>query len=333
MKDLAVESRRGGIPESRHRVSVAVADADGRLVARAGDPDFVTFLRSAAKPFQALPVIEDGAAEHFNLSSEELALACASHNSERRQVELVRRLLERIGCSELDLACGGHLPLSVDLALPEGSGAPVQDHLPHTPIASNCSGKHAAMLALARHRHWPVTGYERPEHPVQERCRATLARWTGLAPTSLGEATDGCGVVAFAVPLSAMAGAFARLAASSEAAPRWVGRAMTAHPDLVAGRGRPCTALMQAYPGRLLAKVGAEGVYGAALLDRGIGIGLKVEDGHTWAAVTALIEVLGALGLEPPPAQLLPSFAHPVIRNTRGHAVGMFEPSGSLTFV
>jgi L-asparaginase II len=333
MTDLVVESRRGAIVESRHRVSVAVADAQGKLVALTGDAQFLTVMRSAAKPFQALPVIEDGAADRFRMSSEELALACASHNSERRQVDLVRGLLERIGCAERDLACGGHRPLSYDLALPDGGTVPAPDRVPRTPIASNCSGKHTAMLALARHHGWPTAGYERPEHPVQARCRETVARWTGLPASTLGEATDGCGVVAYAVPLCSMAAAYARLGASSDTAPRRVVQVMTDHADLVAGAGRPCTALMQAYPGRLVAKVGAEGVYGALLPERGLGIALKVEDGHTWAAVVALIDVLGALGLEPAPATALPLFARPVIRNTRGVPVGSLEPSGSLTFV
>jgi len=329
MSALSVEDLRGGIPESRHQVSVAVTDADGRLIAHAGQPDLRTFMRSAAKPFQALPVIEDGAADRFALSSEELALACASHNSERRQVELVRGLLARIGCGESDLACGPHRPLSQDLALPTERDA-ASDDVPRSPVASNCSGKHGAMLALARHHGWTIEGYERAEHQVQGRCRDTMARWTGLSPSDIGEAVDGCGVVTFAVPLRAMATAFARLARSDEAAPRRVVAAMTGHPDLVAGRGRPCTALMQAYPGRLLTKVGAEGVYGAALLDRGLGIALKVEDGHTWAAVVALIAVLGALDVEPAPANVLPRFASPELRNTRGVVVGCMESRGGI---
>jgi L-asparaginase II len=332
MTELLVESRRGGIPESRHRVFAAVTDADGRLIARSGDVNFLTVTRSAAKPFQALPVIEDGAADRFGMSSAELALACASHSSERRQVEVVRGLLERIGCEERDLVCGGHRPLSYDLALSDPA-LPQPDRVPRTAIASNCSGKHTAMLALARHRGWPIAGYERPDHPVQARCRETLARWSDVPADALGEATDGCGVVAFAVPLCAMATAYARLGTSGADAPRRVVRAMTEHPDLVAGTARPCTALMQAYAGRLVVKVGAEGVYGATLPDRGIGIGIKVEDGHTWAAVVALIAVLASLGLEPPPGTLLAAFARPVLRNTRGIGVGVLEAVGSLTFV
>jgi len=334
---LIVEAVRGELVESRHRVSVAVTDPEGELLAWAGDPDLVTFLRSAAKPFQALPLIEDGAADRFEVTPEELALACASHSSEPDQVELVRRWLERLGLSEADLACGPHRPLSVDFALPEEDGPLVRAsssrvEVPRTPVASNCSGKHTGMLALALHHGWPIRGYHQADHPVQRRCKASLAKWTGLAPEAMAEAIDGCAVVTFAVPVRALAAAFARLGAAGDAAAQRVVAAMTGRPDLVAGRGRPCTALMQAYPGGLLAKVGAEGVYGATLLGRGLGIGLKVEDGHTWAAVVALWSVLDQLGLDPPPSERLPRFASLPIRNSRGTVVGTLRAAGTIRF-
>lgn len=366
-----IEQLRGDTVESRHRVSVAVLDAQGRVVAGAGDPHLVTFMRSAAKPFQAMPLIEDGAAERFAVSEEEIALACASHNSEPYQVDLVRGFLERIGLSERDLACGPHRPLSADLAIVDADGATpsaagadaggpassatsparpdfgdagpdasagTPTHIAQretrrparSPLASNCSGKHTAMLALARHRGWPTSGYHLADHPVQERCRQTVAHWAGVPKNSMGQAVDGCGVVTFALPLSNMALAYAKLAASEEPAPRAIVQAMTSHPDLVAGRGRSCTALMQRYPGRVLAKVGAEGVYGAALLDRAIGIALKVEDGHNWSAVVALLAVLDQLDLDPSPHDLLPEFARIPIRNTRGEVVGHLRASGRL---
>jgi L-asparaginase II len=335
---LVVEALRGGLVESVHRVSLAVVDADGRMVARAGDPELTTFIRSAAKPFQALPVIEDGAAARFGMSEEELALMCASHNSEPGQVAIVRRLLERIGAAEDELACGPHRPLSLDFTLhapPNRQERQTGQRVAATNgrLASNCSGKHTGMLALARHHGWPSAGYHEATHPVQRRCRESLARWSGLAPDTLAEAVDGCGVVAFALPLSSLALAYARLAASPEPAPRAIVQAMMGHPELVAGQGRPCTALMTAYPGRLLAKVGAEGVYGAALPARGLGIGLKVEDGHTWAAVVALWAVLGQLDLDPPVTERVPQFATIPTFNTRGEQVGSLRAQGEITFV
>ncbi len=337
---LVVESVRGAITESVHRVSVAVVDHAGRLQARSGDPDLVTFARSSAKPFQALPLLEDGAAERFGVREDELALVCASHNSEPAQVDLIRGLLTRLGFTESDLACGPHRPLSADFALTDEDGAASRPKPPRRKagmrqgaLASNCSGKHTAMLALARHRGWPTRGYHEPDHPVQRRCKEALVRWTGLPAERIGEGVDGCGVVTFALPLRSLALAYARLGVSEEPAPRTVVRAMTRHPHLVAGRGRPCTALMSAYPGRVLAKVGAEGVYGAALLDRGLGICLKVEDGHNWAAVVALWSVLEQLKLDPPLSETVPRFAAIPVRNTRGERVGSLGASGKLTFV
>src|SRR6266581_1522125 len=187
---MRVEQLRGGWVEAVHDVHVAAVNSTGGLVARTGDPELVTFWRSAAKPFQALPLVEDGAAERFGLTSEELALACASHSSEPGQVARVRELLGKIGCSERDLLCGPHPPLSDRVA---------QDYqtrgLRLTAVYSNCSGKHAGMLALARHHGWPTEFYTRLEHPVQQRCLAEVSRWTELAVGDIRTAVDGCGVV------------------------------------------------------------------------------------------------------------------------------------------
>ncbi|HEX9164792.1 MAG TPA: asparaginase, partial [Gemmatimonadales bacterium] len=155
MSEFRVEVTRGGLVESIHRVSVAVADADGHLLASAGDPGLITYWRSAAKPFQAIPLVEDGVLERFGLGSEELALACASHSSEVVHLAVAERFLARIGCAEDDLACGPHPPLGSAVA------REVADRrTPLTPRWSNCSGKHAGMLALARAHGWPTGGYE-----------------------------------------------------------------------------------------------------------------------------------------------------------------------------
>src|SRR2546427_2467351 len=204
---MRVEQLRGGWVEAVHEVHAAVVDVTGALVARTGDPELVTFWRSAAKPFQALPLVEDGAAERFGLTSEELALACASHSSEPGQVARVRELLGKIGCAERDLLCGPHPPLSDRVA---------QDYLTRgvrlTAVYSNCSGKHAGMLALARHHGWPTEFYTRLEHPVQQRCLAEVHRWTELPLSEIGTAVDGCGVVCYGLPLRNMALAYAKLA-------------------------------------------------------------------------------------------------------------------------
>jgi L-asparaginase II len=330
MTALTIESHRGARVESLHHVSVAITDAQGGLVAHNGNPGFVTYLRSAAKPFQALPLVLDGAADHYAWTDQELALSCASHNSEPQQIAAVARLLERIGCRESDLACGPHRPLWRDMALASRVAGMVE--APRSAIASNCSGKHTGMLGLAKHQQWPTAGYQEAAHPVQQRCRAEVARWAGLAVTEVGVAVDGCSVSCFSMPLVHMAAAFARLVTSQDPAPRRVVAAMTKHPEMVAGRGRLCTELMKTYRGRVLSKVGAEGVYGLGLLDRGLGIAIKVEDGDSWAAAVAVVAILETLRISPSAADALSDFAELPIRNTRGEKTGFVCATGTLTF-
>lgn len=311
---MFVESYRGAALESRHRVHVAVVDGSGRLVARAGDPDLVTFWRSAAKPFQAQPLVDDGVIARFGLTRQDLALTCASHSSEPDQVTLVREFLQRVGCSERDLMCGPHRPLSDAVARDvETRGVRL------TAVYSNCSGKHTGMLALAKHHGWPTEFYARIEHPVQQRCLKSISDHTDVSVNEIGVAVDGCGVACFALPLRNMAMAYTRLDGP-------ILEAMTLHPELIAGEGRPCTEMMRAHPGRVVAKVGAEGVYSALLIRENLGVALKVEDGHSVASALAIAAVLAELGLKPQPAALL----RKPITNSRGETVGEMRVNGSL---
>ncbi len=328
---VLVEVRRGGLAEARHRGHVAVVDADGRLVAHAGDPDHVSFWRSAAKPFQAAAVVAAGAADGFGLDGAELAVMCASHNGEEEHLETVRRLLARAGLGEGNLRCGIHPPAgeAARAALLRAGAEP-------GPLHNNCSGKHAGMLLLARHRGWPVKGYTDLDHPVQRAMLETVAAVAGVVPEEVALGVDGCGVPTFGLPLRRLALAFARLArprgAPGLAAPlavalERVGRAMAAHPSLVAGTGRFCTDLMRVTGGRLLGKVGAEGVYGVAVTDRGWGVAVKVEDGGSrglYPAVARALELLGLLSRAE--AGALAGHARPVVRNHRGEAVGEVRP-------
>jgi L-asparaginase II len=314
---MRVELRRGDQTETVHRVHVAVVDAGGVVVARAGDPGITTFWRSAAKPFQALPLVVDGAADRFDLTEIELALTCASHSSEPGQVELVRAFLDKIGCREDDLRCGPHTPLAEHVARDyQARGVRL------TPVYSNCSGKHTGMLALARHHGWPTADYHRLAHPVQQRCLEEVSRWTTLSPDQIGTAVDGCGVVCYALPLRNMAWAYASLGTGASR----IVSAMLRHPELIAGERRPCTEMMTAFPGRVITKVGAEGVYCALLVQEGLGVALKVEDGHGPAAALAMARTLEELSLRPQPESL---GARP-IHNTRGEQVGELRVLGSL---
>jgi L-asparaginase II len=309
------------VVETRHRVHAAVADAGGRVVAEAGDSGLATFWRSGAKPFQAFPLVADGVVSRFGMTASELAICCASHSSEPAQVQLVRDLLAKIGCSERDLMCGPHPPLSPRVA---------QDYatrgLRLTAVYSNCSGKHAGMLALARHHGWPVEFYTRLEHPVQQRCLAEVSRWSGVPVERIGTAVDGCGVVCFALPLKNMAWAYARMGKEDGGGGTGIVEAMLRHPELIAGEGRPCTELMRAHPGRVIAKVGAAGVYCGLLTHEGYGIALKVEDGHGEAAVLAMVAILTELGVRPQPEALR---SQPIV-NTRGETVGELRVNGGL---
>jgi L-asparaginase II len=332
MSGFRIESTRGDLVESVHRVSVAVADASGRLIASSGDPALVTYWRSAAKPFQAMPLVTDGAAAAFGLGDEELALACASHSSERMHLEIVDRFLAKIGCEEQELACGPHPPLGVAVA-----DMVARTGMTLTPRWSNCSGKHAGMLALARHRGWPTGGYERAGHPVQERMVEEVERWTEVPRAAMGFGIDGCTAVCFALPLSAMAASYARFASSAEPAACRLRAAMIGHPQVIAGTGRFCTQLGLAWPGGVVAKVGAEGVYSAALLEPGLGIALKVEDGDMRAAPPALLAVLRQLvgraaGRNDDPLASLAGRAELPTRNTRGVVTGVLRAAGQLRF-
>ncbi|MCS7266650.1 MAG: asparaginase [Geminicoccaceae bacterium] len=324
MVPVAVEVWRGDRVESRHRASLAVADRGGRLRLAVGDTERPVYPRSAVKPLQALPLVESGAADAWALSAAELALACASHAGEPIHVATVAAWLARLGCDETVLVCGPHPPLDGPSAerLARAGEAPSRLH-------NNCSGKHAGMLALARRLGAPLSSYERPDHPVQRAIRAVLC---DLCDGRLEEppAIDGCGVPTWAVPLSALATAFARFATPDGLAPERaaaaarIARAMRAEPLLVAGRGRLCTLLLEQ---GLLAKTGAEGVYLAAAPGSGLGLALKVEDGAARAAEVALLAALDALGwLSPQARSALSPRARPVLYNHAGTPVGRVAP-------
>jgi L-asparaginase II len=274
------------VTESRHLVH-AVAVQDGRVVEAAGDPGLVCFLRSSAKPLQALPL----ARAYDDLDPRELAIASASHLALPEQLEAVRLLLVRAGATEDDLECGAE----------------------PTRIEHNCSGKHAGMLALCRVRGWPFAGYRLAGHPVQEGCRAEVAAAAGV--TELPTAIDGCGVLTFALTLERMAHAFARLEALDAGAA--VAAAMRAHPELVRGPGAPDTVLMQSLPG-WTAKGGAEALLCAASPD-GLGVVVKVDDGGSRAVGPAAAAFLARLG------NGLPELASIPLRNSRNEVVGAVE--------
>lgn len=316
-----VRVTRGGRPESSHRVHAVLVGRETGEELRWGDPDALAFWRSSMKPFQALPAVEDGALEAAGLGGAAVALACASHAGTPHHLDGVRRMLDAAGLDEGQLACGPHPPFSDDAAR-----AVLRSGRAFTPLHNNCSGKHAAMLALARHRGWPTDGYRRPDHPVQRRIRAELTRWLDVDPEGLAWGTDGCGVPTPRLSLRQMARAYARLVRARGAAGRVV-EAMTVHPELVSGPGRAVTRIMEATGGRILAKDGAEGVLCLGGREEGWGLALKVVDGGRRAAAPAALEALDGIGLlSRGEARALSEVRRPRVRSTTGEEVGGLEP-------
>ncbi len=332
MTRFDIVATRGEIDESVHRISAVVADPDGRIIAAAGSPDLVTYFRSAAKPFQLWPLVRDGGVAPFGLDPEMLALACGSHNAEAVHRAVGARWLKSVGLTEADLSCGGHTSLSSSVAREM-----IRTDVVPTPLWSNCSGKHAGLLALARLHGWPLDDYTKLGHPVQDAVAASVAHWSGVPASALHWGEDGCTAAAVAMPLTGIATAWARLGTSDDRAMATIRSAMLAHPVMIAGGDRLDTVLMDAWPGRVLAKVGADGVYGAALPTLGLGIGLKVEDGHFLSAGHALMAILEAVTSRFDssgewPMDRLTKWRTPPILNTRGLPVGAVAVRGGVTF-
>ena len=319
-----VEALRGGTVESVHRVHVAIAHADQGLIASAGNPAHKSFVRSSIKMFQALPFVEGGGVDRFQLTGEELALCVASHGGEPFHVAAARAILGKAKVTEAALACGPHLPLhektaNAMLCAGETAGR----------IHNNCSGKHAGMLAHCVQQQWVTNGYQKPSHPMQQRVLSTLTHWMRIDASGVDVGIDGCGLPTFGIVLDAVAEGYARFAAAvlaGNAAPTAIFNAMVAHPEYVAGTGRLDTDLMRAAGTRLFAKVGAEGFYTAGIPSMKLGVALKVEDGSKRAAEPAILAVLrhiNAIGAAE--ADHLKRYAEPEILNPRNEVVGRFR--------
>jgi L-asparaginase II len=300
------ELTRGRIVESIHFGAAAVVDSQGRLLASIGDPQTVTFLRSSAKPFQALPFIERGGHEKFGFTPREIALTCASHSGTDEHVEVVKGMQAKIGVTVDDLMCGMHYPIHEASA----DAMKVRGELP-TPYRHNCSGKHTGMLAHAKLRGLPTAYYVDFHHPIQESILQAFAEMCDLRAEQVELGIDGCSAPNFAVPLYNAAFAYARLCKPDSLAPerakacKTITSAMMAHPDMVGGPERFDTALMRAGNGKIVVKGGAEGYQSVGLLpgalgadSPGIGIAIKISDGDPTdrARQAVALEILKALG-------------------------------------
>lgn len=318
---------RGETVESVHRGHLVIVDGNGEIVSAIGDPKAVTFFRSASKPFQAVPFITSGAADEFGFSEEEIALACASHSGEQRHVRIAQSMIERIGLTEAHLHCGAHLPFYEKEAerMQRAGEYPTQFH-------NNCSGKHAAMLAFAKHIEADINTYELPENPVQHAILEAVAAITDLPVSEVKIGIDGCAVPNFAVSIHAMAVSFARLInpqGRSDAlrnASERIASAMAKFPELIGGTDRLDTMLMQAANGAIISKVGADGVWLCGVFPSeqyltGLGIALKIEDGNDHRARPVVaVEVLKDLGILS--SDDLADLSPMPIKNRRGDLVG-----------
>jgi L-asparaginase II len=328
---VIAEVTRGNIVESIHRGAICVVDGDGKTVFSTGDVEKPVFPRSAIKSIQALPLIETGAADAFDLGDTHLALACASHSGEQAHVDMARDVLAKAEVEENCLECGGHFSIEPSVARKQVN---IYEGTP-PPICNNCSGKHAGFLATCAQERDDPTGYVKASHPAMERARRAMEEVTGAAHTKSLSGTDGCSIPTYAIPLQAMALGFARMATGNnmgseraKAARRLLAACM-AKPFYVAGTGRFCTNFMTLGGGRLFAKTGAEGVFCGAIPELGYGIALKCDDGTTRAAEVAMAAVTShCLPKDDPLQEPIAAMRDVRLTNWNGIEVGRLrEPS------
>lgn len=320
---LIVEVTRGTMVESVHRVHAMIVDASGAVECW-GDPDLMFYPRSAIKFMQALPLIESGAADAYDLSGPEMALSAASHSSAPEHVDTVKAWMTRLGLDESHLGCGAHLPYDEHAAhdMLRAGESPTRMH-------NNCSGKHSGFLSTAMHLGEPLEGYLDPDHPIQKRLYDILSDFAGESLEGTGRGIDGCGIPVYGMTLSGLARAAQRMAAPrdvSEDRGRAIERilsAATANAYFVAGRGRFDTDVMNALNGTVATKGGAEGVHVAVIPDKGVGIGLKTEDGNRRGGDVAMGWLLDRLGMIDDAARIaIKDHLAPRITNAAGDDAG-----------
>ena len=323
---LLIDVIRGNLVESAHQCDGVVVNAAGDTIMAWGEPEREMYARSSIKPVQALPLIESGAADHYGFSPAEVALSCASHNSETIHVRAVADVLGRIGLAEENLECGPHRPYdepSSDELIRQGQ-EPCRLH-------NNCSGKHMGFLTTAAHLGENPAGYIKPEHPVQKRILEAMSETSGCDLSATARGADGCGIPVIGMPLSGLARAMAHMADPSalgpvrDAAARRIVASMIAHPHMVAGHNRMDTLAIQAI-GNVAFKAGAEGVMIAIVPERGLGVAVKARDGNKRACEVAALWILNRLELiSDSAAREIAELMKPVIKNTRDDDVGMIR--------
>ncbi len=328
MNPVLAEVYRNNVVESCHRGSAVVVDSKGKTVLAIGDTDRKIYPRSSLKLFQAIPLLESGAADQFKLSDKEIALACASHNAEQFHIDAVHNWLHRLGLDTDDLECGPDFPMS-DALNSTSKRKLLTDRGEPARVYQNCSGKHCGMLTLARHLGVQTNGYSEYQHPTQQAWMKTFSELVGIDATTLDWERDGCGLPAICVPMERVAYGWA-LFANPEVVGGRRGQAMSrimssiqAHPQMIAGTGRCCTDVIKATGGFVVVKTGAEGVYAGVLPELGLGLTLKIDDGATRGSEVALGGLLMKLGaIDSEIREQLGRHFEPIIYNTQKKATG-----------
>ena len=327
-----VEVIRGGVVESEHWGHIAIVNREGTLIYSNGNPNRITFARSSMKPLQAIPIVETGAADFYNLSQKDLSLACASHNGEDQHTNQVRKILNRLDLTIDSLKCGTHPPRwqeKYEELMKSGSEVSAE--------YNNCSGKHSGMLTTAKFMEESLEDYYNTNHPVQKRIIEVISDLCEIPVEKIEIGIDGCGVPVHGIPLAKLALGFAKLANPSalpekrKNAIERVTSAMMNEPEMVGGTDRFCTDFMRIEDGRMFGKAGAEGVYCIGDIETGIGIALKIEDGNGRATSSVAVEVLKQLKLlDEKQSELLKEYHYPNLKNARQEVIGQLRPCFSL---
>lgn len=298
MEDILVNEYRAEILECTHRGHIAVVDEHGRVIFSAGDPQFVAFTRSSAKPFQAIPGVREGIKDRYQLNEKEIALMTASHTAEQFHIKTLDEMREKIGLHDSQLTCGASYPLNV-----HSKEQILRDHKGRRQLYHNCSGKHLGVLAYCKAMGFPLAGYIDPDHPAQQEIRRTFAYMCELSPDQLKTGIDGCGFPVFALPLSKLALGYLKLAnpemiedEATRKAVETITHAMNKHPEYVGGTGRVDSILLK--DKNIVSKGGFKGVYAFALRKERIGVAFKILDGseEEWAII--IESILKQIGYE-----------------------------------
>ncbi|KPU44359.1 L-asparaginase II [Oxobacter pfennigii] len=328
MSEILLHGTRGNKVENIHRGDIVIVDYKKNIIAYLGDPNKRTFMRSCAKPIQALSVIESGAASSYDISQKELALMCASHYAEQFHVDTIASILKKLGLQEENLLCGPTYSINEKV-----SEALIKTGNSKRRIYNNCSGKHAGMLAISKLKGYELSTYNELEHPLQQMMLKSISEVCEVDKEDIGIGIDGCGVPVVEIPLYNMALSFAKLAHSSifdtvrrNAVDSVVG-AMLEYPEMIAGTDGFCTELIKHTHGKMIGKLGADSVYCIGILEHGIGIAVKIEDGNMRVLSCAVMEVLNQLGyINAQEEMALKSFHMIDIINSLNQKVGEVQP-------